>query len=58
MNRATRVVSIPNQIAFEILQNVGTVSKTVTRAVMMVNDVVNMCMMKAEDEKVGCSRRA
>lgn len=58
VNKATRVVSNPNQTAFEILRNVGTVSKTVTRADMMINDVINTCMTKAEEEEVGCSRRA
>lgn len=58
VNKATSVVSKPNQTAFEILRKVGTVSKTVTIADMMINDVMNMCMTKAEDEEVGCSRRA
>ena len=58
VNKATSVVSKPNQTAFEILRKVGTVSNTVTRADMMINDVMNTCIMKAEDEEVGCSRRA
>jgi hypothetical protein len=58
VNKATSVVSKPNHTAFEILRKVGTVSKTVTRADMMIDDVMNTCMMNAEDEEVGCSRRA
>lgn len=58
VNRATSVVSKPNHTAPEILRKVGTVSRTVTRADMMINDVMNTCMTKAEDEEVGCSRRA
>jgi len=58
VNKATSVVSKPNQTAFEILRKVGTVSNTVTRADMMISDVMNTCIMKAEDEEVGCSRRA
>jgi len=58
VNKATNVVSKPNQTAFEILRKVGTVSNTVTRADTMINDVINTCIMKAEDEEVGCSRRA
>ena len=58
VNKATSVVSKPNQTAFEILRKVGTVSKTVTRADMMINDVRNTCITKAEVEEVGCSRRA
>jgi hypothetical protein len=58
VNNATSVVSKPNQTAFEILRKVGTVSRTVTRAEMMINDVMNTCMTKAEGEEVGCSRRA
>ena len=58
VNKATRVVSNPNQTAFEIFRKVGTVSSTVTSADMMIKDVVNMCMTKADREEVGCSRRA
>ena len=58
VNKATSVVSKPNQTAFEILRKVGTVSNTVTRADTMINDVMNTCIMKADDEVVGCSRRA
>ena len=58
VNKATSVVSKPNHTAFEILRKVGTVSKTVTRADRMINDVIDICMMKAEVEEVGCSRRA
>lgn len=58
VNKATSVVSNPNQTAFEILRKVGTVSNTVTRADMMMSDVINTCMTKAEVEEVGCSRRA
>ena len=58
VNKATSVVSNPNQTAFEIFRKVGTVSNTVTRADMIINDVKNTCMRKAELEEVGCSRRA
>jgi len=58
VNKATSVVSNPNQTAFEILRKVGTVSKTVTRADMMINAVMDTCMTNAEGEEVGCSRRA
>jgi len=58
VNKATRVVSKPNHTAPGILRKVGTVSNTVTRADMMINDVTNICMAKAGDEEVGCSRRA
>ena len=58
VNKATSVVSNPNQTAFEIFRKVGTVSNTVTSADMMINDVVNICMTKADNEEVGCSRRA
>ena len=58
VNKATSVVSKPNQTAFEILRKVGTVSNTVTRADMIMSDVMNMCMTKAGDEEVGFSRRA
>ena len=55
---STSVVSNPNQTAFEIFRKVGTVSNTVTTADMMIEDVVYMCMAKADREEVGCSRRA
>ena len=58
VNKATSVVSKPNQTAFEILRKVGTVSNTVTSADMIINDVIKTCIMKAEDEEVGRSRRA
>jgi hypothetical protein len=55
VNSATTLVSTPNQILVEIECTAGTVSRTVIKADMTISEVVNICMMKAAIEDVGCS---
>jgi len=55
VNSATTLVSTPNQILVEIECTAGTVSSTVTKADKTISDVVNICMIKAAVEDVGCS---
>jgi hypothetical protein len=55
VNSATTLVSTANQILVEIECTAGTVSRTVTKADMTISEVVNICMMKAAVEDVGCS---
>lgn len=55
VNSATTLVSTPNQTLVEIECTAGTVSRTVTKADITISEVVNICMMKAAVEDVGCS---
>jgi len=55
VNSATTLVSTPNQNLVEIECTAGTVSRTVTKADTTISEVVNICMMKAAVEDVGCS---
>jgi hypothetical protein len=56
VNSATSVVSTPNHTRFETEWKVGTVSRTVMRALKTISAVVNMCTTNAACDDVGCSR--
>ena len=57
VNRATKLVSKPNQTLPETEWEEGIVSKTVTAAEIMIRDVVATCIKNADGDEVGCSRR-
>jgi hypothetical protein len=55
VNKATMLVSRPNQTRVDIEWTAGTVSKTVIIADKMIRDVLNIWKTKAAGDEAGCS---